>query len=66
MTRYIFKFPRCEAESIIVEADTFGEATDKAVAERVKRVTPTKIDGEIHEQKPSLTNPVGGHKEAKL
>jgi len=61
VTRYIFKFPRCDAENITVDADSFGEATDKAVAERVKHITPTKIDGEIYEQKPTLTNPAPGH-----
>ena len=57
MTKYIFAFPRCDGEKIIAEGDTFGEAADKAIAVRVQHVTPMKADGEIYEQKPTLTNP---------
>lgn len=57
MTKYIFKFPRVESESVVVEATGFGEAAEKAFSERVKHVTPTRIDGEIYEPKPSLVHP---------
>jgi hypothetical protein len=57
MRKYIFAFPRCDAEKIIVEGDTYGEAADKAIAERIQHIAPLKADGEIYEQKPSLTNP---------
>ncbi len=63
MTKYIFKFPRVDAESIVVDADGFGDATEKAVAKRIANVTPTRVDGEIYEQKQSLVNP-GTKKEA--
>jgi len=57
MTKFAFKFPRVDGSTIIVEGDTYGEAADKAIAERTRQVTPLKADGEIYEQKPTLTNP---------
>jgi hypothetical protein len=58
--KYIFKFPRTDAETIITEGNTYGEAADKAIAERVLHVTPLKADGEVYEPKAkSLTNPKG-------
>ena len=60
MKTYQFKFPRVEAETIKVDAESFGEAADAAVGIRMAHCTPTKIDGEIYEQKPTLTNPAGG------
>jgi hypothetical protein len=54
-----FKFPRINAESIRVKAATYGEAADKAIKIRTKNVVPLKADGEIYEEKPSLTKPVG-------
>lgn len=59
-TKYVFKFPRCEAASIVTEGNTYGEAADKAIAMRVQQVTPLKADGEVFNEKPSLTNPKGG------
>lgn len=61
--KYSFRFPRVDAENIIVEADTFGEAADEAVELRIAHATPTKLDGEIYEQKPTLTNPAGAGKQ---
>jgi hypothetical protein len=59
--KFIFKFPRADAESIVTEGNTYGEAADKAIAERVRHVTPMKADGEVYEPKgASLTNPKGG------
>ena len=58
MVEYIFKFPRVDGSTIISEGDTYGEAADKAIAERTRQVTPLKADGEIYEQKPSLTKPI--------
>ena len=43
--KFIFKFPRADAESIVTEGNTYGEAADKAIAERVRHVTPLKADG---------------------
>lgn len=57
MTKFVFKFPRLDAATVITEGETYGEAADKAIAERTRQVTPLKADGEIYEQKPSLTNP---------
>jgi len=57
--KFIFKFPRCDAETIITEGNTYGEAADKAIAERIKHVTPLKADGEVYNEKASLTNPGG-------
>jgi ribosomal protein L37AE/L43A len=34
--KFIFKFPRADAESIVTEGNTYGEAADKAIAERVR------------------------------
>jgi len=59
VTKYIFKFPRCDAESIITEGNTYGEAADIAIAKRIEHCTPLKADGEPYEPKPSLTNPTG-------
>jgi hypothetical protein len=56
---YIFSFPRCDAEKIRAKGATYGEAADKAIEIRTRHVTPLKADGEIYEQKPSLTNPGG-------
>ncbi len=55
---YLFKFPRCDAESIKVEAHTFGEAADKAIVERVLHITPLTAEGTVYEPKTSLTDPV--------
>ncbi len=60
MNEYLFKFPRVDAESIKVKAETFGEATDAAVGIRMAHCTPTRIDGEIYKSEPSLTNPTKG------
>ena len=57
--KWIFKFPRCDAETIITEGNSYGEAADKAIAERVHHVTPLKADGEVYEPKGSLTKPAG-------
>lgn len=62
MTEYIFKFPRIDAESIKVKAETFGEATDAAVGIRMAHCTPTRIDGEIYEPKASIVSPAGAVK----
>ena len=59
VTKFAFRFPRVDGSTIISEGDTYGEAADKAIAERTRQVTPLKADGEIHVQKPSLTDPVG-------
>ena len=59
---YVFKFPRTEAEAIRTKGMTYGEAADKAIAIRTKHVTPLKADGEIYEEKASLTNPAGAKK----
>lgn len=56
--KFIFKFPRADAETIVTEGNTYGEAADKAIAERIKHVSPVKADGEVYD-KPSLTNPRG-------
>ena len=56
--KFIFKFPRCDAETIIMEAESYGQAADKAIAERIKHVSPVKADGEVYE-KPTITNPAG-------
>ena len=58
--KFIFKFPRTDAETIITEGNTYGEAADKAIAERVQHVTPLKADGEVYNDKASLTKPTGG------
>ena len=63
MTKYAFKFPRVEAETILVDAEGFGEAADKAVALRMQHATPVEIDGKIAEQKPSLVSPAGAKKD---
>ncbi len=55
--KYIFKFPRIDAASIVTEGNTFGECADKAITERVKHITPLKADGEVYDPKGSLTNP---------
>ncbi len=56
--KYIFKFPRNDSESIVTEGNTYGEAVDKAIAERIRHITPLKADGEVYEPKGStLTNP---------
>lgn len=58
--KYLFKFPRCDAETIIAEGNTYGEAADKAIAERVKHITPLTAQGEPYEdRKASLTKPAG-------
>lgn len=56
--KFIFKFPRVDAETIVAEADTYGQAADKAIAERIKHVSPVKADGEVYNEK-SLTSPAG-------
>ena len=56
--KFDFRFPRCDAEIITTEGETYGEAADKAITERVKHVTPLKADGEVHVPKSSLTNPI--------
>ena len=58
--KFIFKFPRCDAETIVVEGNSYGEAADKAIAERIKHVSPVKADGEVYQEKASLTKPAGG------
>jgi len=65
--KYIFKFPRCDTESIVMDGETYGEAADKAIAERTKHITPLKADGEIYEHKSSLVNPLSlsGHADGK-
>jgi hypothetical protein len=67
MIKYVFKFPRIDAESITMEGETYGEAADKAIAERVKHITPMTAEGTVYEPKPSLVNPkpltpTGGNK----
>ena len=57
--KYLFKFPRNDAETIIAEGQTYGEAADKAIAERVKHVTPLTAQGEPYDDKKSLTRPAG-------
>lgn len=58
--KYLFKFPRCDAETVITEGNTYGEAADKAIAERVKHITPLTAQGEPHDdKKASLTRPAG-------
>jgi hypothetical protein len=56
--KFAFKFPRVEGETIMTEGNTFGEAADKAIAERIARISPIKADGEVAD-KASLTNPRG-------
>jgi hypothetical protein len=56
--KFLFNFPLCDAETIIMEGATYGEAADKAIAERIKHVSPVKADGEVYD-KPSMTNPKG-------
>jgi hypothetical protein len=58
--KYSFTFPGLKGETIITDGETYGEAADKAIEERTKHVTPLKADGELYEQKPSLTHPVAG------
>jgi hypothetical protein len=56
--KFAFKFPRVDAETIIMEGATYGEAADKAIEERKKHVSPVKADGDVYD-KPSMTNPKG-------
>jgi hypothetical protein len=56
MVRYKAKFPKIEAETIIVEANDFAEAASKVLAERDKHVKPTSLNMEIDES-PSLVSP---------
>lgn len=58
--KFIFKFPRCDAETIVAEGNSYGEAADKAIAERIKRISPLKADGEVYNEKGSLTKPIVG------
>jgi len=55
--KYIFKFARCDAETVVTEGNTYGEAADKAIAERVKHATPMTAVGEVYNERSSLTNP---------
>lgn len=45
--KYTFQFPRIDADNIIVEAETFPEAVQKALSARMEQVTPKKIHGEV-------------------
>ena len=57
--KFSFRFPRVDAEVIVTEGETYGEAADKAIRERTLHVTPLKADGEIYDEKSSLTKPSG-------
>ena len=57
--KFTFRFPKVDAETIIEEGATYGEAADKAIAERVKRITPLKADGDVYDERASLTKPAG-------
>ena len=47
--RMIFHFTRCADSDIPVEGATLAECTQKAFDERMKQVTPTKVQGEVVE-----------------
>ena len=47
--KMIFHFSRVVDSDITVEAATFGECVQKAIEERVRVCTPTKINGEVVE-----------------
>ena len=57
MTKYKFKFPRIDAESITVDAADFAEATQKAIVERDAHTRITKVEGEEYTEEKSLVNP---------
>lgn len=57
--KFSFRFPRVDAEVIVTEGTTYGEAADKAILERTQHVTPLKADGELYDEKASLTKPTG-------
>jgi len=47
--KMIFHFIRVVDADITVEAETFGECVERAIQERIKACTPTKINGEVVE-----------------
>jgi hypothetical protein len=47
--KMIFHFSRVIDSDITVEAENFGDCVQKAIEERMKACTPTKINGEIVE-----------------
>lgn len=55
MVKYKAKFPRIEAETIVVEASDLIDAAAKVIAERKKHVEPTELD--IRVDDPSLVSP---------
>lgn len=55
--KWAFRFPKADAETIIMEGNSYGEAADKAITERVKRITPLTAPGEVYDDKKSLTSP---------
>ena len=47
--KMVFHFSRVVDADIQVEAETFGECVERAIQERIKACTPTKINGEVVE-----------------
>ena len=47
--KMVFHFTRVADSDIVVEAATIAECAQKAFDERMKQVTPTKIQGEVAE-----------------
>jgi len=56
--RMTFHFARVADSDITVDGATPGECYQKAYDERMKQVTPTKVQGEVTEDK-SLVSPLG-------
>jgi hypothetical protein len=57
MTKYKFRFPRIDAENVVVDAEDFSEATKKAIAERDAHTRITRVEGEEYTEEKSLVNP---------
>jgi hypothetical protein len=54
--KMVFHFTRATDSDITVEGSTIAECAQRAFNERMKQITPTKIQGEVVEDK-TLVNP---------
>jgi hypothetical protein len=54
--RMVFHFPRAADSDITVEGSTIAECAQRAYNERMRQITPTKIQGEVVEDK-TLVSP---------
>jgi hypothetical protein len=55
--KMVFHFSRVVDSDITVEGSNVAECAQRAFDERMKQITPTKIQGEVIEDK-TLVNPV--------